>query len=236
MQGYKFADQIYHCFADSHCVLLDLRGDRYITVTRRDADIVMKMPQEGVRHEAESPPTSVDDEAARVVGQWLQTGLLVETTSHRGFPEPVSVPRPMESIQESEDLGAPTVVRFLPAFIMSARLAHFSLTHEPLEKTVRDVARRVARARNNKRSFDRSRAEAVVGAFAALRPLFPRNYLCLFDSLALLNLSLRYGLSPNWVFGVQAEPFSAHCWLQEGNVVLYDSVDRVSTYTPIMSI
>jgi hypothetical protein len=33
---------------------------------------------------------------------------------------------------------------------------------------------------------------------------------------------------------VKASPFGAHCWLQEGDLILNDSVERVGAYTPIM--
>jgi hypothetical protein len=39
---------------------------------------------------------------------------------------------------------------------------------------------------------------------------------------------------PDWVFGVNADPFEAHCWVQAGNVVLNDTVAWVSGFTPIM--
>jgi hypothetical protein len=33
-----------------------------------------------------------------------------------------------------------------------------------------------------------------------------------------------------------AEPFGAHCWLQERDYLLNDAVERVGMYTPIMVI
>jgi Transglutaminase-like superfamily len=38
------------------------------------------------------------------------------------------------------------------------------------------------------------------------------------------------------VFGVNADPFEAHCWVQAGSVVLNDTLGRVSSFTPIMSV
>ena len=63
-----------------------------------------------------------------------------------------------------------------------------------------------------------------------------RSYLCLFDSLALIHFLARFRVFPDWVFGVTADPFEAHCWVQTGGVVLNDTVERVSAFTPIMSI
>ena len=85
-------------------------------------------------------------------------------------------------------------------------------------------------------TFDLHRASLLVHDFLSLRPLFPRKYLCLFDSLALLEFLSKYGLHPSWVFGVQPDPFEAHCWLQHQDTILNDTVEVVSTYTPIMAV
>jgi hypothetical protein len=83
---------------------------------------------------------------------------------------------------------------------------------------------------------DFERARSLVSVFDRLRWYYPRSYLCLFDSLALIHFMARFGVFPDWVFGVVADPFEAHCWVQAGSVVLNDTVERVSAFTPIMSI
>ncbi|MNN96111.1 hypothetical protein D3C81_2150420 [compost metagenome] len=46
----------------------------------------------------------------------------------------------------------------------------------------------------------------------------------------------RRGLHADVVFGVIGDPFSAHCWLQAGTLVLNDSIGNIDTYTPIRAI
>ena len=75
----------------------------------------------------------------------------------------------------------------------------------------------------------------LASIFNVWRAYYVRPSLCLFDSLCLLEFLACYALFPKWVFGVNAEPFQAHCWVQEGTAVLNDTVERVSAYTPIMS-
>ncbi|NJO13234.1 MAG: lasso peptide biosynthesis B2 protein [Gammaproteobacteria bacterium] len=73
--------------------------------------------------------------------------------------------------------------------------------------------------------------------FEALHPLvFASRNRCLFHSLALIEYLARHELYPRWVFGVQAVPFAAHCWVQQEGQVLNDTVEHVSRYTPILSI
>ena len=43
-------------------------------------------------------------------------------------------------------------------------------------------------------------------------------------------------LSAFLVIGVTASPFGAHAWVQIGDVVLNDSVDRVRRFVPILTI
>jgi hypothetical protein len=74
----------------------------------------------------------------------------------------------------------------------------------------------------------------LIATFQLLRPLFPRPYLCLFDSLALFEFLAGHDCFPHLIFGVVADPFEAHCWLQAGTVVLNDNLERTGRYKPIL--
>ncbi len=72
--------------------------------------------------------------------------------------------------------------------------------------------------------------------FRKLRPWYPRGYLCLFDALALVEFLARRHLFPTWVFGVQAQPFGAHCWVQAGDQLLNEGAEFANQFTPIMAV
>lgn len=74
----------------------------------------------------------------------------------------------------------------------------------------------------------------LVDRFHAWIPFAPVSGKCLLRSFILRRLLERRGLSAAWVFGVATWPFSAHCWLQAGEVVLDDTIERVSRFTPIL--
>jgi hypothetical protein len=59
---------------------------------------------------------------------------------------------------------------------------------------------------------------------------------CLVRSLALFRMLARFEIFPDLVIGVTASPFAAHAWVQIGDVVLNDSVDRVRRFVPILII
>jgi hypothetical protein len=72
--------------------------------------------------------------------------------------------------------------------------------------------------------------------FDQLAPWAPFQGECLFRAfllLAYLRLERRDAV---WVFGVRTYPFQAHCWLQVGDVLLNDALERVCAYTPILAV
>ena len=74
----------------------------------------------------------------------------------------------------------------------------------------------------------------LVSRFLALRPLYPRDYNCLFDSLALSRFLRERCASGDWVFGVRGAPFAAHCWVEIEGVPVNDDPDFVAPYVPIL--
>ncbi len=59
---------------------------------------------------------------------------------------------------------------------------------------------------------------------------------CLYRSFTLLRHLRREGFDAQWVFGVRTWPFHAHCWLQAGDVVLEDTIDRLLPFSPILAV
>lgn len=61
-------------------------------------------------------------------------------------------------------------------------------------------------------------------------PIAPR---CLLDSLALTRFLARRQHRGDIVFGVTREPFTAHCWVQAGDLVLNDTLGSARAHTAI---
>ena len=76
--------------------------------------------------------------------------------------------------------------------------------------------------------------EEAVHRFVRYRPLAPVERSCLRDSLALADYLVARGHLPELVIGVMMDPFAAHCWLQSGQMVLNDGVDRPASFSPIL--
>jgi hypothetical protein len=75
---------------------------------------------------------------------------------------------------------------------------------------------------------------ALVGGFQAWAPWLPAPAKCLIRSFVLLRLLRRSGFDARWVFAVRTWPFEAHCWLQVGDLVLDDEVERLVAFHPIL--
>jgi hypothetical protein len=119
---------------------------------------------------------------------------------------------------------------------LACATADWRLRSSSLPLTLASIERRRKFSEYSAIAFSAAFAAILVGAFKILRPLYPRPYLCLFDSIALLEFLARYHMFPRIVFGVVADPFEAHCWLQEGTILINDDLERVSKYKPIMSL
>ena len=89
----------------------------------------------------------------------------------------------------------------------------------------------VGRAR---RREDPAAARRAAGALWRIQPWLPFDGECLQRSMLLVAFLRELGLTADWVFGVRLWPFSAHCWVQSGDVCLNDDHERLRAYTPIL--
>lgn len=119
-------------------------------------------------------------------------------------------------------------------FVRASLAASAKLRFLPLRRTVRSVETRKQLARQVG-TTPAGLPPMLSSVFHQLRPYYGHRRLCRFDSLALIEFLALYAQYPLWVFGVRCEPFSAHCWVQQGDCVLNDSLDQVKQYTPIMA-
>ena len=85
------------------------------------------------------------------------------------------------------------------------------------------------------RDIDELRLTRLVSAMRIARPWIPIEGECLKRSFQLKRFLAGRGIATDWIFGVRTWPFAAHCWLQIGDLVVGDRLDRVSLYTPIMA-
>lgn len=223
---------VHFCVAQGHGVFLDLHSDAY-AATPLPGSSGGQMTSHQLAHGL--APHLADlreeglvrcDDAGRALDSYQSiprcTGHVVPEFDRRMF----GVPRGrMEAVRVSPGDVA--------SILMACRRASRLLRENPIAVVVQRAVRRSTLARL---SDDSNRIGRDVIRFAKVRPWYPRDYLCLFDAVALLEFLAARGLKAKWMFGVQAQPFAAHCWLQVDHLVVNDNLEYCNQFTPIMSV
>ncbi len=236
MERYSLAGHVYVCVSDEHVVLLDLRQDRYFALeAAATAPLSGLVPGWPVRSlDAPVAGSSDPEQAEQIAAGLLEQGILTDEAAAGKDASPVRAARPARELLSPDaykagHAGAGTAWNLVAAAV-SAKLA---LRFRAFESVVERYRARKRNAGGSQPDLERTRA--LVEAFFRLRVfIFSSRSECLFDSLTLLNFLARYRITADWVFGVQARPFAAHCWVQLDDIVFNDTVEHVSGYTPIM--
>ena len=259
MRQFRLHDSVHACCVGGHVILLDLEQDRYFgfdasaiaevsawiedlpaTVSGSNAEPISRGSTDSTGPTDPTVPAATHP----LLGELVQRGLAVSQAANAPSFERTgsALSAPSSSLVEGYEQidaapRAADVFRFVTASLIAKALIQF----RPLHRIVQRVRARAAHRRQHANArgalvkFDAIEARRVVALYSRLRLfLFADRDACLFDSLALSELLAKYGLHPNWVFGVRTEPFMAHCWLQHGDLVINDSTQRVREFTPIL--
>jgi hypothetical protein len=239
MPHYALAGHVFVCLQGEHVVFLDVRNDRYFALeAQQTGGLEAFVPGWPVTTAGARAARDEGSVQSSVIALLLERGLLSADVQTGKPATPVVVPAITDELTaESHESRVPLGFSIFWKFLVSALIASCVLKFRGFERAVRRVSdrneRRTARAGNE--AFDKQRVHALVAAFATFRPFFfTTKDMCLFEALALAEFLARHGVLPRWIFGVQARPFAAHCWLQHRDIVLNDTADHVSRYTPIM--
>lgn len=226
MDEYLLPPCVHCCRLGAAFVFLDLTQDDY-TLIPGDAAVALSV--------LASQPEQLTEAHAHSLKELVAAGLLTTRSGEGRRFTTTRMNFAAESLLDSEwndelNVSATHVWNFIAACTTAA----VRLKTRPIESTVTRVARR--KARRGTTDLDMERADQLTAVFRRLRALFPFNYLCLFDSLALIEFLARYDLFPTWIFGVRLAPWAAHCWVQHGAVAFNEDIEEAAHYTQIMAI
>lgn len=199
-------------------VLLDARQDRYLCLPGAAASITLSSCR---RRLGIADPVLRDE---------LVAAGLVATVAPPSLPwRPPAAPRRSALPDTVETLRAGDLGDIAWAMALLGR--HY--WRRPFLDLTRDAQ---ARANLSNPGVDEPALMAIAAAFQRWAPYAPTSAKCLLRAFVLLRLLQRHGHHARWVFGVRTWPFEAHCWLQVGDLVLDDDVERVRTLEPILVI
>lgn len=226
-QRYRIADGIGFCRFEGRTIVLDITADRYWQLGE-DAGRVLETVGAGMMG-------GIDEHAlARLVTLGFVAPADEGPAAMMGSPGAsisASLSHPSKSALEQAGqqvrAGWATACE-VATLTISARVALRRLAL----KTILD--RLAARRRRATPTPPPTNLELLAQRFARCRRMVPLRPLCLPDSIAFLWFAMRRGHAPRLVFGVEAFPFTAHCWVQDGSVVLTDALDHASRFKSIM--
>jgi Transglutaminase-like superfamily len=235
---YFLSKDCFVCKMGCYWIILSARRDRYLCVAHADlASIGNQLHGWQYQSIIARTTSSAEAPANPLIESLIANGIITsDSTIGKSFAEP-HYPLPEKQMEPSEPMhqGKIPLLR-IARFFLACATADWQLRTTALCRTLARVERRRLRAGPAPAVNDTALALRLVGVFKSLRALYPRPYLCLFDSLALLEFLAGYHFYPRVVFGVVADPFQAHCWLQDGATVCNDDLERVGRYRPILSI
>jgi hypothetical protein len=219
---------VHFCYRGDAVVFLDLARDDYTFVGAEGAAALRCLSA------LESSVATPERRAA--LNEMLDGGLLTTDKSAGRAVVATNIALATQPLLDDEALPAQRVsAGHVLNFFEASTVAHARLKWGRLHRTIARVQRRKAR-RQLATSIDIDRARDLVVIFNRLRSFFPRRYLCLYDSLALIEFLARYGLFPSWIFGVRLEPWAAHCWVQEAGYIFNEELEEAAGYTPVMAV
>jgi hypothetical protein len=230
--SYFLSPHVHVCVAGRQVVLLDLERDKYLSL--EGAHPVGRWVR-GWPVPVDSTLIAPGEGENGMLAKMISQGLLVADPAKGKEAAPVVTQQPKAALVEYDLNSRPcTNLTQLWSLFRAYTAAKWSLRHRPIRTVVEAAGLRGGRA-GTARTMDITAVRPLVTAFFYLRPWFytARNA-CLLDSLTLVNFLARYGVFPQWIFGVKTDPFYSHCWVQQDDYVFNDTADYVRGFSPIL--
>lgn len=204
---YHFAPDVHACRSSDLIIFLDVGRDRYFAT-----------PGDAWELDARQRTLRACNEGglrwgAELLAQGLvrETAAAVEVMPHRSSLNIVSLPK-------------------APAYIAALLWAGAALDRRRgLRRAIEELSKRRAHT-----PVDPLRARSEAALFASWRPLWPRAFVCLHDTLALAWFLSARQAHCEIVFGVQARPFAAHCWAEACGEILNDEAEYCAAFDVIL--
>jgi Transglutaminase-like superfamily len=216
---YHLAPYVHWRTAHGFAVILDCNGDKYYSIPARQFEALLTHVDCG-GSTGNAQPYEPPPDVTLLMNELLAQGILTSTpigVIPVGLPDAPTPERLISTWDTLLPLSA--ALPYAPIFFYSCALADYHFRF----KSLRQITDRIARRKRGYRGSSLERSIYLTRVFHALRPFYPHSYLCLFDSLALLEFLAHWRLFPSLVFGVTIDPFEAHCWVQHDTTVLCDT-------------
>jgi hypothetical protein len=228
------------CELQEGAIILDLKHHRYHGVAARHVPTLRNNVRDwpNAAQHTEATEREHQEYINSVLFSLFSTELLSTVASQgrlsRQFAPPVEA-----SIDHEQLIRTRTAIRLkhVAAFTFAVVFAGLLFKLSNMEDIVRRIERRRGAAGISPAGCDHATLCDLVLVFRRLSAwTYTAKDACLFDSLALYEFLYRLGIMTTWVIGVRAKPFTAHCWVQHGSLVLNDTITHAQDFTVILAV
>jgi len=222
MTHYVMRDDLSFCRVGEQLVFLDVGNDRYFHLPC-SMEQALTAYLDGVG--------CSDADITRLV----ERKILVEQTSTVTGSRPDITPAVRSAVEAPPQPRSLRVYELMEVFAI-VLITRMKLKNSTLKRTLDGITA----DRHNQTTVTKPLAELTeqrlcdaAAVFRRARLYVPIEMRCLLDSIAMTRFLLRRGIHAHVVFGIDLDPFSAHCWVQADDLVLNDTVGNVTSHTPI---
>ncbi|WP_407353365.1 lasso peptide biosynthesis B2 protein [Luteimonas sp. R10] len=225
---YALSEQMSFCDFSGRLVFLDIANDRYFQLPMETERLFRRYIRAG-----DDPDTDI--------GPLMESGILAQNPGNPDhFRTPHFEPVTRSALEQDWSQARRADATAVPRVFAIVTATWIQLRTTSLKNVLDGIAthrrRRTALPGIHAARDEDKRISLASMKFRQARPFVPIQTSCLLDSVSLARFLISQHHYPTIVFGVTNFPFSAHCWVQFGDLALSDFVGNVNAYTPIMEI
>jgi len=216
-------EDISYCQLDGRLFFLDIKQDRYFQLSRS--------LEQSFLHFLKAPNAADIDVSALFKHSFPSPA--AGLTRSKTAPE---FTLPNQSVLETFGLEARVSPGMALGVFVAVAVMRWQLKKRRLKSILDGLSEyrcaRMSSAVSSEADIQQRVVEAAT-VFNRVRPYVPIETRCLIDSLSMVRFLAKLGLPAHLVMGVACDPFSAHAWVQQGQLVLNDTVGNARAHVPI---
>lgn len=222
MARYALREDLSFCHAGGRLVFLDIGSDRYLRLPPSlEATLVSYLSADC--------PADID------VSELLTRKILVDLPAGSSISRPTSKTPVRSAMEMPCRIRRIHILEMLEVFVV-VLCTRLKLRLRPFRELLNELTinrQGSSSAAQTSQTLSEPRILEAAALFRRVRLYVPVGMRCLVDSVSLATFLRRRNIDTNVVFGVAVDPFSAHCWVQTGDLVLNDTLGNVTSHTPI---
>lgn len=211
---YALGTGLSHCVVDGTVIVLDAPRDRYFGLTPTASRQFLALLN-GTKRTADG------NEAGRLIAR----GLLVEADEGQTSAIPTVAAATREWVPQGKFVRPRPRDQILALACILVTLLRLRISS--FEQAIRP------RKAGSRREPPAEPPPHLVAAFLSVISLLPGRLQCLPASLSLRAYLGLFSVPSDLVLAVTIRPFAAHCWVQIGDMLIGDTIERTSPFTPI---